>query len=162
MTWKSSCDMHSLICNLSTEGNKVLYTGTENLVNFENTAKHIMIFYLVPGELEIIFKYHYNSEITNKRNALLIWKLSIFASNARKDISLLFMRNQPIATTKDKLENHDFKTMINGVLGSLRDASKDPEGRKMESRLGNALRPPWLGFHFRRGSWALICFTCWA
>lgn len=50
------------------------------------------------------------------------------------------MRNQPIATTKDKLENHDFKTMINGVLGSLRDASKDPEGRKMESRLGNALR----------------------
>lgn len=64
--------MHSLICNLSTEGNKVLYTGTENLVNFENTAKHIMIFYLVPGELEIIFKYHYNSEITNKRNALLI------------------------------------------------------------------------------------------
>lgn len=131
------------------------------LSKFWKHCKAYNDFYLVPGELEIIFKYHYNSEITNRRNILLIWKLSIFASNARKDISLLLMRNQPIATIKDKLENHDFQAIINGVLGSLRDATKDPEGRKMESQLGNALCPPQLGFCFSQGSLDLICFTHW-
>lgn len=31
-----------------------------------------MTFYFVSGELEIIFKYHFKSKITNKRNTLLI------------------------------------------------------------------------------------------
>ena len=40
------------------------------------------------------------------------------------------MRNQPIVATEDKVENHDFHTMINRVLGFLRDATEDPgEGK---------------------------------
>lgn len=96
----------------------------------------------MPRELKIIFKYHYNLNITNKRNTLLILKLSTFASNTIKDISLLLMRNQPIVATKDKLEDHDFQTIINRVLGFLRDAAKDPEGRERESHLDRALSPP--------------------
>lgn len=35
--------------------------------------------------------------------------------------------------------------MINAVLGSLRDARKHPEGRKMENQQDRVLSPPQLG-----------------